>query len=80
METTGPDHEVDCRARDTEELDLQSRGVASPALLSQLNHILKFARDLSQHGESLPQAVLRIACENAFELIPQLAALWPRQK
>jgi len=58
--------------------DLQSRGLAGPALLSQLNHILKFARDLSQHGTSLPQPVLRIACENAFELVPQLGALWPR--
>jgi hypothetical protein len=59
--------------------DLQARGIGGVSLLSQLNHILKFARDQSQHGASLPVPVLRIACENAFELLPQLAALFPTQ-
>jgi hypothetical protein len=58
--------------------ELHSRGVGGVALASQLNHILKFGRDLAQHGVSLPEPVLRIACENAFELVPQLGALFPR--
>lgn len=58
--------------------DLQARGIGDQSLVSQLSHILKFARDLAQHGSTLPIPVLRIASENAFELIPQLGALFPR--
>ncbi len=58
--------------------DLHQRGIGGKPLWSQLNHILKFARDLEGHGASLPDPVLRIACENSFGLIPQLAALFPR--
>jgi hypothetical protein len=58
--------------------ELQERALGGPALWSQLNHILKFARDLTLHGSSLPEPVLRIACENAFALAPQLASLLPR--
>jgi hypothetical protein len=58
--------------------DLQNRGIGDAALYAQLSHILKFGRDLAQHGVSLPDSVLRIAAANAFELVPQLAALFPR--
>ena len=58
--------------------DLQIRGIGGIALLSQLNHVLRFGRDLSLHGASIPTTALRIACENAFELVPQLGALFPR--
>ena len=34
--------------------------------------------ELTDVGADIPAAVLRIACENAFELVPQLAALFPR--
>ncbi len=57
--------------------ELQRRTLGSVALYSQLNHILKFSRDLAQHGAHVSEPVLRIACENAFELIPQLATLFP---
>lgn len=55
--------------------DLQRRQLADRGLLSKLNHIIVFARDLALHGASTPEPVLRIACENAFGLIPQIAAL-----
>jgi hypothetical protein len=48
------------------------------ATISQLNHVLKFGRDLTQHGAAMPEPVLRIAAQNLFELAPQLAALFPR--
>ena len=57
--------------------ELQQRDLGSVALYSQLNHILKFSRDLAQHGASVSEPVLRIACENAFELVPQLASIFP---
>jgi len=57
--------------------EIQSRGLGGVPLLSQLNHVLKFGRDLSEHGHSVPEPVLRIACENAFELAPQLGSLFP---
>lgn len=56
--------------------ELQAKSIAGIALISQLDHVLKFGRDLAQHGHVMPLAVLRIACENAFELVPQLAALF----
>jgi hypothetical protein len=56
--------------------DLHSRGIAGIGVISQLENVLKFGRDMAQHGESLPMSVLRIVCENAFELVPQLAALF----
>lgn len=56
--------------------DLQSRHVIDIAIVSQLDHVLKFARDLVQHGQQIPLVVLRIACENAFALVPQLGALF----
>lgn len=55
--------------------EMQSRGMGDVHLYSQLNHVLKFARDLEQHGASLPESVLRIAAANAFELLPQIAGL-----
>jgi hypothetical protein len=42
---------------------------------SQLRYVQKFARDVIGHGEQLPDTVLRIACANAFALLPELAAL-----
>ncbi len=57
--------------------DLVRNRLGSVGLWSQLNHILAFGRDLAEHGEEIPEPVLRIACENAFELVPQLAALFP---
>lgn len=57
--------------------ELQQRNLGSVALYSQLNHILKFGRDLAQHGATVSEPVLRIACENAFELIPQISAIFP---
>jgi hypothetical protein len=56
--------------------EVQKRGIGTSHLLSQLNHILKFGRDLEGHGNELPDSVLRIACANAFELVPQLGALF----
>jgi len=56
--------------------DLKGRGVGGVGLWSQLEYVLKFGRDLAQHGTALPLAVLRIACENAFELVPQVAVLF----
>ena len=55
--------------------DLQQRQLADRGLLAKLNHIIVFARDLTAHGATLSEPVVRIACENAFELIPQVAAL-----
>ena len=57
--------------------ELRQRKLGSAGLYSQINHILKFARDLSQHGNDVPLSVLRIACQNAFELVPQIASLFP---
>jgi hypothetical protein len=57
--------------------ELRSRKIGGIALWSQLDHILKFGRDLAQHGSDLPDTVVRIACANAFELLPQLGALFP---
>lgn len=58
--------------------ELHNRGIGGVGLDTQLNHILKFARDLSLHGVSMPEPVLRMASENAFELVPQLGSLFPR--
>ena len=58
--------------------DLRSRQIGDIGLWSQLSHIIKFSRDLEGHGTALSEPVLRIACENAFNLVPQLAALFPR--
>ena len=58
--------------------ELHARKLGGVALISQLNHVLKFGRDLTQHGNQLPEPVLRIACENAFQLIPQLASMFPK--
>ena len=57
--------------------ELQQRNLGSVGLYSQLNHILKFSRDLAEHGITVSEPVLRIACENAFELVPQIASLFP---
>lgn len=56
--------------------EIQSRGLGGIALVSQLNHVLKFGRDLAEHGHAVSEPVLRIACENAFDLAPQLASLY----
>jgi hypothetical protein len=55
--------------------EFATRGLGSLGLVSQLRYVQKFARDAIEHGETLPDTVLRIACANAFELLPQLAAL-----
>lgn len=55
--------------------ELQSRRLASLSIVSQLRHVHKFARDMAEHGESLPDPVLRIACANAFAVMPAIAAL-----
>lgn len=55
--------------------DLVSRKLGNRGLWSRLNHVITFARDLAEHGEALSEPALRIACENAFDLIPQIAAL-----
>ncbi len=56
---------------------VQQRQIGGLPLLSQLNHILDFGRDLAAHGHQLPEPVIRIACENAFSLATQLGALFP---
>ena len=58
---------------------LQQHRIGTRGLLAQLNHILKFGRDLAEHGYAMSEPVLRMACENAFELAPQLGALFPAQ-
>jgi hypothetical protein len=57
--------------------EFAARGLGGSGLLSQLRHVQKFARDIVEHGETLPDPVLRIACANAFAVLPQLAALSP---
>lgn len=57
--------------------DMRQRSIGNVGLWAELSHVLKFTRDLSQHGTSLPDPVLRIACENCFQLLPQLGALYP---
>lgn len=59
--------------------EMRERGLGGISITSQLSYVLKFSRDLAQHGVNLPLPVLRIACENAFEVIPQLAALYSPQ-
>lgn len=56
---------------------LERDKVGDLGLWSQLNHILAFSRDIEEHGHQLPEPVVRIACENAFGLAIQLAALFP---
>lgn len=58
--------------------EMQARGIGGVALRAQLNHILKFGRDLAGHGHAVSEPVLRIACENAFDLAPRLGSLYPR--
>lgn len=55
--------------------ELTNRRIGDSSLYSQLNHVFKFARDLEEHGNSTREPVLRIACANAFELVPQILAL-----
>lgn len=55
--------------------DLRSRQLGDRGMWSRLNHIVVFARDLAEHGEHLPEPTLRIACEEALALLPQLAVL-----
>jgi len=55
--------------------EMQQRRLGDRALWSRLNHVVTFARDLAEHGEALSDPAMRIACESAFDLIPQLAAL-----
>jgi hypothetical protein len=57
---------------------LRGRGLGNVALYAELSHVLKFARDLASHGAQLSEPVLRIACENCFQLVPQLGALYAR--
>lgn len=59
--------------------DLRERSIGSRTLWDRLNHVLKFPRDLAGHGHELSAPVLRIACENAFDLAPMLAAQFPTE-
>lgn len=56
----------------------EAHPACNAAALAQLRHILKFARDVSQHGGEFSEPALRIVCETAFALIPQLASSLPR--
>jgi hypothetical protein len=56
---------------------LRQHPLGNIGLWSQLSHVLKFGRDLEEHGSPLPEPVLRVACENCFSLILQLGALYP---
>lgn len=58
--------------------EMQSRRIGDAVLWAELTHVLKFTRDLTSHGASLSEPVLRIANENAFEVVLKLAALFPR--
>lgn len=55
--------------------DLEQRNLGNRGLWSRLNHIVSFARDLAEHGEAVSEPALRVACDEAFDLIPQLSAL-----
>jgi hypothetical protein len=55
--------------------DVAQRKLASRALLSKLNHIVLFSRDLTEHGGEQGEGVLRVVCENAFEVVGELAAI-----
>jgi len=57
--------------------ELTERRLGTLGLRSQLSAVQSSARDISLHGEELPSAVLRIACETCFELFPQLGMLYP---
>lgn len=57
--------------------ELRQLSIGTRGLWSQLNAVLNNGRDISLHGEELPVAVLRMACENCFELFPQLGQLFP---
>lgn len=57
--------------------ELHQRSIGTRGLWSQLNAVLNNGRDISLHGEELPVAVLRFACESGFELFPQLGQLFP---
>ncbi len=57
--------------------ELRQLSIGTGGLWSQLNAVLNNGRDISLHGEELPVAVLRMACENCFELFPQLGQLFP---
>lgn len=58
--------------------EIQRRNLVGPGTLAELRYVVKFTRDLAQHGMSLPESVLRIACETIFDVLPQLAAIAPR--
>jgi hypothetical protein len=55
--------------------DLEARKLGNRAIWSRLNHVVLFGRNLTEHGDSLSEPALRMACENAFDLVPQIAAL-----
>jgi hypothetical protein len=58
--------------------ELTERRLGTLGVRSQLSAVQSSARDISLHGEELPSAVLRIACETCFELFPQLGVLYPQ--
>jgi len=58
--------------------ELKNRGLVGNGTITELRYVVKFARDLEQHGTTLPESVLRIACETLFDVLPQLAAAAPR--
>lgn len=57
--------------------ELRERRIGGVGFISQVAHILRFGRDLAQHGNEIPDSVLRLACENAFQLVLQAANLFP---
>ncbi len=58
---------------------LQSRQIGNERLWGKLNTVHSWGRDESLHGHGVSQAVLRVLCENAFELLTELADLFPRK-
>jgi hypothetical protein len=57
--------------------ELRERSIGGIGFITQVDHILRFGRDLAQHGNDIPVPVLRLACENAFQLVLQAANLYP---
>jgi hypothetical protein len=56
--------------------ELHERRIGSLGFRSQLSAVHTNGRDISLHGEDLPVAVLRIATEMCFELLPQTGQLF----
>lgn len=57
--------------------ELETLRLGDRGFWSTLRHIVNFMRDLTEHGQDVSEATLRIACETTFGLIPQIASLAP---